>query len=229
MAGGPLIRRAGQCCSSTRGRVMAALSSRHRARAGEPAHLLARTRLVPRRAPDQGATGVPPAGSEKTWVYAGCASPTGQAITYVRPVPQHEYVCHGALALLARLDVDTGKVLASAPATPGSAVHGPNGQVMSRPEYSNAPRCSSSRTRLRPPRPAAIDRLAKAHPNAIMIHRGTRVLADQIFFSLIRKRSSHRTTSPGSGLDSCPVLCWPSLTATTRPPGRSTGSPPPAS
>ncbi len=90
---------------------------------------------------------------------------------------EHEYVRHGALALLARLDVHTGKVFASAPATTGiKPFMDLIGQVMSRPEYNNAPRVfviadhgSGHRGQ------AGIDRLAKAHPNAIMIHtRDTR-------------------------------------------------------
>jgi hypothetical protein len=66
------------------------------------------------------------------------------------------------------------------------------GQVMSRPEYTSAPRVfviadngSDHRGQ------AAIDRLAKAHPNAIMIH--TPVHASwlnqiEIFFSIIQKK-----------------------------------------
>ena len=85
---------------------------------------------------------------------------------------EHEYVRHGALALLAGLDVHTGKVFASTPATTGiKPFMNLIGQVMSRPEYDNAPRVfvivdngSDHRGQ------AAIDRLAKAHPNAIMIH-----------------------------------------------------------
>ena len=85
---------------------------------------------------------------------------------------EHEYVRHGALALLAGLDVHTGKVFAVTPATTGiKPFMDLIGQVMSRPEYSSAPRVfvivdngSDHRGQ------AAIDRLAKAHPNAIMIH-----------------------------------------------------------
>jgi len=106
---------------------------------------------------------------------------------------EHEYVRHGALALLAGLDVHTGKVFAATPATTGiKPFMNLIGQVMSRPEYGNAPRVfvivdngSDHRGQ------AAIDRLAKAHPNAIMIH--TPVHASwlnqvEIFFSIIQKK-----------------------------------------
>jgi transposase len=106
---------------------------------------------------------------------------------------EHEYVRHGALALLAALDVHTGKVFASTPATTGiKPFMNLIGQVMSRPEYRNAPRVfvivdngSDHRGK------AAISRLCKAHPNAIMIH--TPVHASwlnqvEIFFSIIQKK-----------------------------------------
>jgi transposase len=106
---------------------------------------------------------------------------------------EHEYKRNGALALLAGLDVHTGKVFASTPGTTGivpfmSLV----GQVMARPEYKNAPRVfvivdngSDHRGK------AAADRLRKAHPNAVMIH--TPVHASwlnqiEIFFSVIQKK-----------------------------------------
>jgi transposase len=111
-----------------------------------------------------------------------------------RPVRvEHEYVRHGALALLAGLDVRTGQVFASTPATTGIAPFMDlAGQVMARPEYKNAPRVfvivdngSDHRGK------TAIDRLAKAHPNAVMIH--TPVHASwlnqvEIFFSVIQKK-----------------------------------------
>jgi hypothetical protein len=54
---------------------------------------------------------------------------------------EHEYVRHGALALLAALDVHTGNVFASTPATTGIApLMALMGQVMSLPEYKDAPR-----------------------------------------------------------------------------------------
>ncbi len=106
---------------------------------------------------------------------------------------EHEYVRHGALALLAGLDIHTGKVFASTPQTTGIAPFMDlAGQVMTRPEYKNAPRVfiivdngSDHRGQ------AAIDRLRKAHPNAIMIH--TPVHASwlnqiEIFFSVIQKK-----------------------------------------
>ncbi|HXL91116.1 MAG TPA: IS630 family transposase [Streptosporangiaceae bacterium] len=106
---------------------------------------------------------------------------------------EHEYVRHGALALLAGLDVHTGQVFASTPGTTGIKpfMH-LVGQVMKRPEYKDAPRVfvvvdngSDHRGK------AAIERLRKAHPNAIMIH--TPVHASwlnqiEIFFSIIQKK-----------------------------------------
>ena len=111
-----------------------------------------------------------------------------------RPVRvEHEYVRHGALALLAGLDVQTGQVFASTPKTTG-IVPFMNlvGQVMTRPEYENASRVfvivdngSDHRGQ------AAIGRLRTAHPNAIMVH--TPVHASwlnqiEIFLSIIQKK-----------------------------------------
>ena len=106
---------------------------------------------------------------------------------------EHEYVRHGALALLAGLDVHTGKVFASTPATTGiKPFMDLAGQVMARPEYEQRPRVfvivdngSDHRGQ------AAIGRLRTAHPNAIMIH--TPVHASwlnqiEIFFSIIQKK-----------------------------------------
>jgi transposase len=106
---------------------------------------------------------------------------------------EHEYVRNGALALLAAFDVHTGKVFASTPKTTGIAPFMElMAQVMNQPEYANAPRVfvivdngSDHRGR------AAIDRLRKAHPNAVMIH--TPVHASwlnqvEIFFSIIQKK-----------------------------------------
>jgi transposase len=106
---------------------------------------------------------------------------------------EHEYVRHGALALLAGLDVHTGTVFASTPQTTGIVPFMDlAGQVMARPEYKNAPRVfvivdngSDHRGQ------AAASRLAAAHPNAIMIH--TPVHASwlnqiEIFFSIIQKK-----------------------------------------
>ena len=58
---------------------------------------------------------------------------------------EHEYVRHSALALLAALDVRTGKVFAATPPATGIAPFMDLiGQVMTRPEYKDAPECSSS-------------------------------------------------------------------------------------
>jgi hypothetical protein len=90
-----------------------------------------------------------------------------------RPVRyEHEYRRQGSLALLACLDVHTGQVFASTPLTTGiRPFMDLAGQVMARPEYKDAPRVfvivdngSDHRGQ------AAISRLARAHPNAIMIH-----------------------------------------------------------
>jgi transposase len=106
---------------------------------------------------------------------------------------EHEYVRHGALALLAALDVRTGKVFAAAPATTGIAPFMDlMTQVMSQPEYKDAPRVfvivdngSDHRGQ------AAVKRLHDAWPNAIMIH--TPVHASwlnqaEIFFSITQKK-----------------------------------------
>ena len=111
-----------------------------------------------------------------------------------RPVRyEHEYRRKGSLALLAALDVRTGQVFASTPLTTGiKPFMDLAGQVMARPEYKNAPRVfvivdngSDHRGQ------AAVGRLARAHPNAIMIH--TPVHASwlnqiEIFFSVIQKK-----------------------------------------
>ncbi|HEY6311344.1 MAG TPA: IS630 family transposase [Streptosporangiaceae bacterium] len=111
-----------------------------------------------------------------------------------RPVRyEHEYKRQGSLALLAGLDVRTGQVFASTPLTTGiKPFMDLAGQVMARPEYSHAPRVfvivdngSDHRGQ------AAVTRLARAHPNAIMIH--TPVHASwlnqiEIFFSVIQKK-----------------------------------------
>ena len=144
---------------------------------------------------------------------------------------EHEYVRHGALALLAGLDVHTGKVFASTPATTGiKPFMDLAGQVMARPGYTSASRVfvivdngSGHRGQ------AAIGRLRRAHPNAIMIHTPVHASwLNQIeFFSpSSRRKPSPPTTSPA--WTSCPPPCWHSLTATTGLPARSTGSSPPA-
>jgi transposase len=106
---------------------------------------------------------------------------------------EHEYQRNGALALLAALDVRTGKVFASTAATTGIAPFMDlMGQVMSQPPYNNAPRVfvivdngSDHRGQ------AAAGRLRDAWPNAIMIH--TPVHASwlnhaEIFFSVTQKK-----------------------------------------
>ena len=106
----------------------------------------------------------------------------------------HEYVRHGALALLAALDVHSGRVFAATPATTGiTPFMDLMGQVMSLPEYKDAPRVfvivdngSDHRGH------AAVKRLHDAWPNAIMIH--TPVHASwlnqaEIFFSITQKKA----------------------------------------
>jgi transposase len=107
---------------------------------------------------------------------------------------EHEYDRAGALALLAVLDVHTGKVPAAVtPPTTGIAEFmDVMGQVMVQEPYHSAPRVfvivdngSDHRGQ------AAIGRLAKAWPNAIMIH--TPVHASwlnqvEIFFSIVQKK-----------------------------------------
>src|SRR5689334_1724045 len=123
----------------------------------------------------------------------GRCRPTAPA-TRGKPVRvEHEYVRHGALALLAALDVRTGKVFAATPATTGIAPFMDlMSQVMSLPEYKDAPRVfvivdngSDHRGQ------AAVRRLRDAWPNAIMIH--TPVHASwlnqaEIFFSITQKK-----------------------------------------
>src|SRR5580692_1033016 len=131
-----------------------------------------------------------------------------------RPVRyEHEYKRQGSLALLAGLDVRTGQVFAATPLTTGiTPFMDLAWQVMARPEYKNAPRVfviagngSDHRGQ------AAVTRLAKAHPNAIMIHtplHASWLNQIEIFFSVIQKKSSPRTTSTAS--DSSPPPCWAS-------------------
>src|SRR5580693_10314935 len=117
---------------------------------------------------------------------------------------EHEYVRHGALALLAALDVRTGKVFAATPDSTGIVPFMDLiGQVMSRPEYKDAPRVfvivdngSDHRGQ------AAISRLTAEHPNAIMIH--TPVHASwlnqvEIVFSVIQKKVLTPGDFPGLG------------------------------
>jgi transposase len=126
---------------------------------------------------------------------------------------EHEYVRHGALALLAALDVHTGKVFAATPDTTGIAPFMDLiGQVMKRPEYKDAPRVfvivdngSDHRGQ------AAADRLREACPNAIMIH--TPVHASwlnqvEIVFSIVQKKVLTPGDFPGLGTLSCALLAF---------------------
>jgi transposase len=131
-----------------------------------------------------------------------------------RPVRvEHEYVRHGALALLAALDVHTGKVFAATPPATGIAPFMDLiGQVMSRPEYQDASRVfvivdNGSDHRGQP----AITRLAEAHPNAIMIH--TPVHASwlnqiEIVFSIVQKKVLTPGDFPGLGTLSYALLAF---------------------
>jgi len=126
---------------------------------------------------------------------------------------EHEYVRHGALALLAALDVRTGKVFAATPDTTGiTPFTDLIGQVMNRPEYKEAPRVfvivdngSDHRGQ------TAADRLRDAYPNAIMIH--TPVHASwlnqiEIVFSVIQKKVLTPGDFPGLGTLSHTLLAF---------------------
>jgi transposase len=107
---------------------------------------------------------------------------------------EHEYDRAGALALLAALDVHTGTVpAATTPPTTGIAPFMDlMGQVMAQEPYHSAPRVfvivdngSDHRGQ------AAIARLARAWPNAIMIHtplHASWLNQAEIFFSIIQKK-----------------------------------------
>jgi hypothetical protein len=107
---------------------------------------------------------------------------------------EHEYQRKGALALLAALDVHTGKISGSCPKTTGIVPFmALMGQVMSQEPYASASRVfvivdngSGHRGK------KAIRRLRDAHPNCIMIH--TPVHASwlnqvEIFSSIIQKKA----------------------------------------
>jgi transposase len=126
---------------------------------------------------------------------------------------EHEYVRHGALALLAALDVHTGKVFAATPQATGIAPFTDLiSQVMKRPEYKAAPRVfvivdngSDHRGQ------AAAARLRDAYPNAIMIH--TPVHASwlnqvEIVFSVIQKKVLTPGDFPGLGTLSHALLAF---------------------
>ena len=108
------------------------------------------------------------------------------------------------MALLAALDVHTGKVFAATPDPTGIAPFMDLiGQVMNRPEYKNAPRVfvivdNSSDHRGQ----TATGRLRDAYPNAVMIH--TPVHASwlnqiEIVFSVIQKKVLTPGDFPGLG------------------------------
>jgi transposase len=151
------------------------------------------------------------------------AKPSIQARSRCRPTTpaargtpvrvEHEYVRHGALALLAALDVHTGKVFAATPQATGiTPFMDLIGQVMSRPEYKSAPRVfvivdNGSDHRGQP----AADRLRDAYPNAIMIH--TPVHASwlnqvEIIFSIIQKKVLTPNDFPGLGTLSYALLAF---------------------
>ncbi|MGH9207463.1 MAG: IS630 family transposase, partial [Acidimicrobiales bacterium] len=106
---------------------------------------------------------------------------------------EHEYQRKGALALLAGLDVRTGKIFASTPATTGIVPFmALMDQIMSQEPYKTASRVfvvvdngSDHRGK------KAVRRLADRYPNCIMIH--TPVHASwlnqiEVFFSIIQKK-----------------------------------------
>ena len=143
----------------------------------------------------------------------GRCRPTAPAARGTPVRVEHEYVRHGALALLAALDVHTGKVFASTPEATGIApLMDLIGQVMSRPEYKDAPRVfvvvdngSDHRGQ------AAAGRLRDAYPNAIMIH--TPVHASwlnqiEIVFSVIQKKVLTPGDFPGLGTLSYTLLAF---------------------
>jgi transposase len=137
---------------------------------------------------------------------------------------EHEYDRAGALALLAVLDVHTGKVPAAAtPPTTGIAEFmDVMGQVMVQEPYRSAPRVfvivdngSDHRGQ------AAIGRLAKAWPNAIMIH--TPVHASwlnqiEIFFSIVQKKVISPNDFASTGQLAATLLAFTArYNQTTRP------------
>ena len=143
----------------------------------------------------------------------GRCRPTAPAARGKPARVEHEYVRHGALALLGALDVRTGKVFAATPEATGIAPFmNLIGQVMNRPEYKSAPRVfvivdngSDHRGQ------AAITRLRDAHPNAIMIH--TPVHASwlnqiEIVFSVIQKKVLTPGDFPGLGTLSYTLLAF---------------------
>ena len=120
---------------------------------------------------------------------------------------EHEYVRHGALALLAGLDVHTGEVFASTPLTTGIVPFMDLvGQVMERPEYKNAPRVfvivdngsdHRGKAAVDPAPPGAPERGHGPHP-------GPRVLAEPDRDLLLRhpeeSRIPERFPQPGEAI-----------------------------
>ena len=125
---------------------------------------------------------------------------------------EHEYGRHGALALLAALDVRTGKVFASTPDTTGIVPFMDlMSQVMNRPEYKDAPRVFVIVDNGSDHRGQAAARLRDAYPNAIMIH--TPVHASwlnqvEIVFSVIQKKVLTPNDFPGLGTLSHALLAF---------------------
>jgi hypothetical protein len=111
---------------------------------------------------------------------------------------EHEYERKGALALLAAMDVHTGRVFAATPEKAGIASFmALTGQVMARPEYRDAPRVfvvvdnGTDHSGQK-----AVRRLREAHPNAVMVHTPTHASwlnQVEIFFSIVQKK----VTGPG--------------------------------
>jgi transposase len=143
----------------------------------------------------------------------GRCRPTAPAARGTPMRVEHEYVRHGALALLAALDVHTGKVFAATPDTTGiTPFTDLMSQVMNRPEYKDAPRVfvivdNGSDHRGQP----AITRLRDAYPNAIMIH--TPVHASwlnqvEIVFSVIQRKVLTPGDFPGLGTLSYALLAF---------------------
>jgi transposase len=143
----------------------------------------------------------------------GRCCPTAPAARGTPVRVEHEYVRHGALALLAALDVHTGKVFAATPPATGIAPFmGLMSRVMNRPEYKYAPRVfvivdngSDHRGQ------TAAGRLRNAYPNAIMIH--TPVHASwlnqvEIVFSVIQKKVLTPNDFPGLGTLSYALLAF---------------------
>ena len=143
----------------------------------------------------------------------GRCRPTAPAARGTPVRVEHEYVRHGALALLAALDVRTGKVFAATPDTTGiTPFMDLIGQVMNRPQYKDAPRVfvivdngSDHRGQ------AAASLLRDAYPNAIMIHppvRASWLNQIEIVFSIIQKKVLTPGDFPGLGTLSHTLLAF---------------------